>query len=76
MIADQPHHLRDQMLAMTERLVAEYAGQIPAGRVMRTVARCHHSYLLRGGDTADVVVTVERSARRRLATILSGRRVA
>ena len=76
MIAEQRHQLRDELLAMTERLVAEYAGRVPAGSVMRTVARCHHSYLARGGAADDVVIAVERAARRRLAAILPAHWVA
>ena len=76
MIADQRHRQRDELLAMTERLVAEYAGMIPAGSVMRIVARCHHSYLLRRGDGADVVPAVEEAARTRLTAILPAHRVA
>lgn len=43
---------------------------------MRVVARCHHSYLLRRGDGADVVAAVEEAARTRLTAILPAHRVA
>lgn len=76
MTADQRHRQRDELLAMTERLVAEYAGVIPAGSVMRTVARCQHAHQLRCGDRDEIVVAVEGATRTRLAEIVPAHRVA
>jgi hypothetical protein len=53
------------MLAMTESLIAHYSGVIPAGSVMRCVARCQE-HLLRAGVRDGLVAAVEASARRRL----------
>lgn len=61
---------REELLAMTERLVAEYAGMVPAGSVMRTVARCHVDARRSGGLRDDVVGVVEQVARARLAAIM------
>jgi hypothetical protein len=67
--AGERHRQRDELLAMTGRLVAEYDGLIPAGSVMSAVARCQHTHLQSSGERNDVVA-VERAVRRRLASIL------
>ena len=69
------HRLRNDLLRMTERLIADYAGIIPAGSVMRTVARCH-SQMRRLGVRDELVPVVEQAARTRLTAILSARAVA
>jgi len=51
---------------MTERLVAEYAGLIPAGGVMRVVARAQEQLRTTGGDE-DIVDRTEVLARSRLS---------
>jgi hypothetical protein len=62
----QRQHVREQMLAMTERLVADYSGVVPAGSVMRCVSRLWLQ-LRQAGQDGDVVAAVEAAARRRLA---------
>lgn len=68
--ADGRQRHREALLAMSERLIAEYAGTIPAGSVMRTVARCHAEALHAGGRRGAVVGQVEHAARARLAAIV------
>lgn len=66
---EQRHHVREQLLTMTERLVAEYAGILPAGSVMRCVSRCWVQARLAGGPV-DVVDETEATARRRLSAMV------
>lgn len=57
---------RDDMLRMTERLIADYAGRVPAGGVMRVVARSQEQ-LRSIGDGSHLVERTEMLARIRLA---------
>ncbi len=59
---------REEVLAMSERLVAEYAGQVPAGSVLRYVARCHEQLRLAGVDDG-LVAAIEDAVRLRLADV-------
>ena len=61
---------RAAMVAMTERIIADYAGGIPAGSVMRTVARCEEA-LLRTGVRHGLVPAAEAMARVELAGRIS-----
>ena len=76
MIAEQRRRQRAELLALSERLVAEYASVIPAGRLMRTVARCHQAHLRRHGTGGDLVAAVERAARAELDVIVPAHRIA
>lgn len=66
---EQRQVARERMLAMTERLIAEYADLFPAGSIIRCVSRC---WLLQrnADDDVDVVVATEAAVRRRLAAVL------
>lgn len=55
--------VRTELLSLTERLVDEYAGLVPAGSVMRLVARCHDR--TRRSGAADLAL-VEALTRRHL----------
>lgn len=55
--------LRNDMLAMTEALVAEFAGNFPAGSVIRCVSRCREE-LMRSGVRIGLVEATEEAARR------------
>lgn len=76
MSLEQTLRQRHELLAMTERLVAEYAGIVPAGSVMRTVARCQQLHLLRHPVCTDLTAAVEREARVRLEVAVPARRIA
>ncbi len=71
-VADDPHPavrrqaLRDEMQALVERLVAEYAATIPAGTVIRCVSRCREQ-LLRAGLRQGLVAATEAAARHQLS---------
>ena len=69
------HAAYAELLQMTEALIAEYAGQVPAGRVLSCVARCREE-LLRAGVRAGLVTATEAAARVRLAAINSARPIA
>jgi hypothetical protein len=64
-----------ELLAMTERLVAEYAERVPSGTVIRCVARCRE-HLLMTGVREGLVAATEAAVRVRLARILPPRAVA
>ncbi len=56
---------RGDLIDVSDALVAEYDGLLPAGAVLRCVARCRDELLaLRLGD--GLSVTLEAMARRRL----------
>ena len=76
MAMEQIRRQRDDLLALSEQLVAEYAGIIPAGSVMRTVARCHQTQLRRPVVADDLVGAVERAARAHLELVLPTHRIA
>ena len=60
---------RDELLALTDRLIAEYAGLIAAGTVIRIVSRCHE-HLLRAGVREGLTIATEAGARTRLRSII------
>ncbi len=60
---------REQMLALTERLVAEYAEVIPPGTVVRCVARCREQ-LLRSGVRHGLVPATEAAVRTALSATI------
>lgn len=62
---------RRDLIAVTDRLIAEFAGQVPAGTVMRYVGRAREQ-LLATGVRAGLAVAAEAMARARLRTLLSG----
>jgi hypothetical protein len=57
---------RDDMLRMTERLIADYAGRVPAGGVTQVVARAQEQLRSTGYDDL-LVERTEMVARSRLA---------
>lgn len=57
---------REQMSHLTERLVAEYAGALSAGAVIRCVSSARHD-LLRAGLRNDLIRATEQVARARLS---------
>lgn len=57
---------REDIAHLVERLIAEYAGAVPAGAVMRCVSRVRHE-LLQAGVRTNLVATVEQVARARLS---------
>jgi hypothetical protein len=63
------------MLAMAESLVAEYAGRVSAGTVLRCVARSRE-HLLRTGVREGLVAATEAAVRVRLSAKLPARSVA
>jgi hypothetical protein len=69
------HATHSEMLAMTERLIAEYAGKIPAGSVIACVALCRE-HLLRSGVRQGLVPATEASVHLRLTTRLPSHSVA
>lgn len=64
-VADR-HASYAEMLAMTENLVAEYAGRVPAGTVIACVARTREQ-LMRSGIRHGLVPATEAATRRRLS---------
>jgi hypothetical protein len=66
---------RDEMLAMTDGLIAEFSGLLPAGSVMRCVARCRKQ-LHRSGVRHGLVAATEAAARMRLTAVIPAPAVA
>jgi hypothetical protein len=66
---------RDEMLAMTEGLIAEFSGLLPAGSVMRCVARCRKQ-LHRAGIRHGLVPATEAATRMKLTAVVPARSVA
>jgi hypothetical protein len=60
---------RAELLSMTDRLTAEFAGQVPAGTVIRCVYRSREK-LLFAGIRDGIVPATERSARVRLRELV------
>lgn len=60
---------RQELREVTNTLIAEYSGRLPAGTVIRCVARAREQ-LLRSGVRAGLPVAVEFSARIRLSTLV------
>ena len=67
---------RDEMLAMTQQLIVEYAGRIPPGSVLRVVARCRGEALRAGTRLETLTATVEAAAQARLTAIVPAHVVA
>ena len=57
---------RDELDEVTSSLIAEFAGQVPAGTVIRCLARSRE-HLLRTGVRAGLAAAAEASARLRLS---------
>lgn len=64
---------REVLLVMTEGLVAEFADRLPAGTVMRVVARCHTAAVLHGLPGAAQPPALEQVARAQLLAVASAR---
>jgi hypothetical protein len=60
---------RDELLSMTERLTAEFAGRVPPGMVQRCVSRSREQ-LLGAGIRDGIVSATESSARVRLCEVV------
>ena len=69
------HAEHSEMLAMTDRLIAEHAGTIPAGTVIACVALSREQ-LLRSGVRRGLVAATEAAARLRLAGRVPARFIA
>lgn len=69
------HATHAEMLAMTQRLIAEYAGRIAAARVIDCVS-LSREHLLRSGVRRGLVPATEASARLRLAARVPSHSVA
>ncbi len=61
--------VREQLLALTERLVAEYAETIPPTTVVRCVARCREQ-LLQSGVRHGLVAATEAAVRTQLSATI------
>lgn len=61
---------RRDLMAVTDRLIAEFAGALPPGTVMRHVCRARE-HLLATGVRAGLAIAAETMARTRLRTLLS-----
>lgn len=64
---------RQDLVEMTMSLIAEFADVLPAGTVIRCVARVRDQ-LLGAGVRAGLVVAAESTARLRLSELLPARR--
>jgi hypothetical protein len=62
-------HPRQEIREVTRSLVAEFAGLVPAGTVIRCVARAWEQ-LLRSGVRAGLAAAAESSARLRLSGLV------
>jgi hypothetical protein len=60
---------RDELIAVTEELIAEFAGRVPAGTVIRHLALAREQ-LLADGVRAGVAVAAEAMARMRLVALV------
>jgi hypothetical protein len=60
---------RDEILAMTEGLIAEFSGLVSAGSVMRCIARCRKQ-LHRSGIRHGLVPATEAAARVKLTAVV------
>jgi hypothetical protein len=67
--------IRQDVLDMTTSLVAEFAGQLPAGTVIAYVARAREQ-LARSGLRAELTLATEAVARQRLAELTPAHRSA
>ena len=64
-----------ELVAVTDTLIAEHSGQVPAGTVIRCVAQAREQ-LLRAGVRAGLAIAVESMARTRLRGIGQPHRLA
>jgi hypothetical protein len=69
------HTTHSEIVAMTENLIAEYAGRVPAGRVIACVARSREQ-LLQSGVRDGLVPATEAAARVRLSARVPAHSVA
>lgn len=60
---------RDELIAVTDALIAEFAGRLPAGTVIRQVGQAREQ-LLASGVRAGLAVAAEAMARTRLSTLI------
>jgi hypothetical protein len=60
---------RAELIAVTETLIAEFAGSVPAGTVIRHLALAREQ-LLAAGVRAGLAAAAEAMARLRLATLV------
>jgi len=67
--------MRQDLSDVTASLIAEFTGQLPAGTVIRCVARSRDD-LLRAGLRSGLIVAAESLARTRLSELLPARSVA
>ena len=67
-IHDQRIAARDELHEVTTSLIAEFAGRVPAGTVIRCVAKAREQ-LLRAGVRAGLATATESSARNSLTTL-------
>lgn len=66
---------REDLLEVTTALIAEFAGRLPAGTVIRRVARAREQ-LLSSGVRSGLTVATESMARLRLSELLPAHRSA
>lgn len=63
------HAIHDDLIALTDRLIAQYSGALPAGAVMRCVSRTYQELRI-AGVRDDVLSRTEQVARTQLAARL------
>jgi len=68
-LEDQRWSTREDLQRVTDTLIAEFAGQLPAGTVIRCVAQARVQ-LLRSGVRSGLAVAAEAMARLRLSQLL------
>jgi hypothetical protein len=66
MTVDQARNLRTEMVALTERLIAEF-DRTPAGRVIAVVTLCRHQLAEAGLHGDGLVYATESMARTRMS---------
>jgi hypothetical protein len=66
--------IRNEIRALADRLVDEYAGVIVPGRVVSCVLRTAHEYLADGRRGPQLSGSIEHGARRRLQEAVPHRR--
>ena len=62
--------MREQLRSVTASLIAEFAGDVPAGAVIRCVARARDELLRSGVDTG-LPAAAEAMARLKLRTLVA-----
>ncbi len=63
------HAQQAELADLSQRLIVEFAGDLPAGQVLACVTRCTH-HLVRNGVRAGLASTTEAMARSRLTAQL------